>query len=62
MKIEIEADDWYPVFIAYETDSDTLIDIPKEKYAWISRVGTEFNEVQEYLEKLWDNRLKERTK
>jgi hypothetical protein len=52
MKINIERDDWYPVFIYSEEkdESEYGVDIPQDKYEWIEKTFIEFAKVQDYLE------------
>ena len=61
MKVKIQQDEWWPVYIyslvkegEYVGSYEKVIEIPQDKIEWLNRVKEEFDKGQDYLMELFD--------
>ncbi len=55
MKVNIDSDEWYPVYyltMGEDMYEEEIIEIPADKVKWIQKTFIEFQKVQAYLKRL----------
>ena len=64
MTVHIERDEWYPVYIMFSErpgwDGEVITSVPVELYERYERLLADFTDVQDEIEKIFNN-VKERS-
>ncbi len=53
-RARVGRDEWYPVFSLSDFDSDPEVEFSDEELARLTRLFSEFDEVQDWLADKWD--------